>query len=804
MSQDVTLFTLFTGTAVLDFITILVLLGMLFLINESRRRKQIPAAFTDHLCNIMIIVNMIAAFFDGADYILEHILEADPSPSGVWLLMGSHTIYTLASETVMFLFMTYLICLAGRETVARKYWKFFIAPFVVTDILFLLNFFGQFLFTVDPVTNEYSHRGPYDAAILTAPLLFFAVTIFQLWKHNKRVIIVIVVLFVARTYFTIVLYGLSATSFVFTAAMIYAYLSIRDKRLLVQIGSALVLLFVLAVLLVGNAVTVSSFSSYLLTASETNSIHMREVIGEMQEYRALPWLIQYYMKQGNDLEKAAVREDTIFLLSGKNDLREITIEEAEAFTPGLQKLFAADCYKNISYLFENSVEQYSLMNTLFLMVPKGKDSAVILFSGERHEDGSSMLGDRIPQKNVRKGWENFEAASSQNFLNWTWKKYTGEDEFGFSIEVPVEGELNPLMLCNVIKGEVVSKKLSGSTVFRNHTILLLVLIGTIILILLYFIVLRPLASMKKCLVAYRRDKDTTKVIEQLSKIREYTHNEVGLFIDEFTSLTKEMEIYNNRMLQLTADKERAETEMRLATNIQESMLPNIFPAFPDRNEFDLYACMNPAREVGGDFYDYFLIDNDHLGLVIADVSGKGVPAALFMMASKIILANHARLNSSPAEVLSMVNREICANNRGEMFVTVWLGILDLSTGILTAANAGHEYPALKKPGGNFELFRNKHGFVIGGMDDIKYREYTMHLERGAKLFLYTDGVPEAENSRGEMFGTDRMLRALNDNPDADPMELLNHVRRVVGEYVGTAEQFDDLTMLCIEYNGIMK
>lgn len=246
---------------------------------------------------------------------------------------------------------------------------------------------------------------------------------------------------------------------------------------------------------------------------------------------------------------------------------------------------------------------------------------------------------------------------------------------------------------------------------------------------------------------------------------------------------------------------RISAELSLATNIQTSMLPHIFPAFPMRSEFDIYASMDAAKEVGGDFYDYFLIDDDHLGMVIADVSGKGVPAALFMMASKIILQNVAMLGYSPAEVLRRTNDAICSNNEAEMFVTVWLGILELSTGKLMTANAGHEFPALMQPGGVFELYQDKHGFVIGGMEGMRYKEQEIQMQPGSKLFVYTDGVAEATNSENELYGTERMIDALNVDPNATPQQILENVRADVDGFVKEAEQFDDLTMLCIEYRG---
>ena len=187
--------------------------------------------------------------------------------------------------------------------------------------------------------------------------------------------------------------------------------------------------------------------------------------------------------------------------------------------------------------------------------------------------------------------------------------------------------------------------------------------------------------------------------------------------------------------------------------------------------------------------------------MIADVSGKGIPAALFMMGSKILVQNYAMTGMHPADVLEAVNHQICQNNREQMFVTVWLGILEISTGKLTCSNAGHEYPVLKTPDGDFELYRDKHGFIIGGMDGMRYKEYELTLLPGTKLFVYTDGVPEATDADGRLFGTERMVAALNEQQDASPEALLRNVRAHVDAFVGDAEQFDDLTMVCLHYLG---
>ena len=280
-----------------------------------------------------------------------------------------------------------------------------------------------------------------------------------------------------------------------------------------------------------------------------------------------------------------------------------------------------------------------------------------------------------------------------------------------------------------------------------------------------------------------------------------TGDETQTLADAFASLTQRMKDYIRENEAITAEKERIGTELSVATRIQAAMLPSIFPPFPERSDFDIYASMDPAREVGGDFYDFFLIDEDHLCLVIADVSGKGVPAALFMMASKIILQSCAMLGNSPAEILRLTNEAICSNNEAEMFITAWVGILELSTGKLTAANAGHEYPVLKRADGGFELLRDKHGLVLGGLAGQTYAQYELQLEKGAKLFLYTDGVPEANTASGEMFSLERLLGALNAAADGTPEQILRGVRGALDEFVKDAEQFDDITMLCAEYKG---
>ena len=298
-------------------------------------------------------------------------------------------------------------------------------------------------------------------------------------------------------------------------------------------------------------------------------------------------------------------------------------------------------------------------------------------------------------------------------------------------------------------------------------------------------------------------ENITENIENDDEVRLdiHTGDELEILADSFQKMGTELKEYISDNLKITAEKERIGTELSMAARIQESMLPLEFPAFPDRDEFDLYAVMDPAKEVGGDFYDFFMIDDDHLGLVMADVSGKGVPASLFMMISKTILQEKAMNEVSTAKILADTNEAICRNNKEMMFVTVWIGILELSTGRLKAANAGHEFPVIRQPGGKYEFFEDPHGFVIGGMEGSSYTEYELNLEPGARLFVFTDGVPEAMDPDDNLFGPERLLGALNSDPDAEPEQLLKNVRASVDAFVKDAAQFDDLTMLGLHYFG---
>ncbi len=328
------------------------------------------------------------------------------------------------------------------------------------------------------------------------------------------------------------------------------------------------------------------------------------------------------------------------------------------------------------------------------------------------------------------------------------------------------------------------------------TVLLALVTSAIWMIYIRRQFVQPIRKASDEATRFARENVKGEPLGEISRIREI--EKLARSID---TMETDMVNYIDNLTAVTAEKERIGTELSLAKTIQETSVPNIFPPFPERTDFDIYASMTPAKEVGGDFYNFFLIDDEHLAFVIGDVSGKGVPAALFMMVTNIMISDRTRTGATPGEILTAVNRDICEHNQADMFVTVWLGILDLATGKVVAANAGHDDAAICRKDGSFELFKTRHGFVIGGMQGLKYRDFEIQLEAGDRLFLYTDGVPEATDANNGMFGMERTLDALNANKEKTPQEILDGVHASVNAFVGEAPQFDDLTMLCVEYRG---
>lgn len=535
-----------------------------------------------------------------------------------------------------------------------------------------------------------------------------------------------------------------------------------------------------------------------------------EVKLTIKEYPAYKWLIRYWYEHADSLDieydadfsSGTETENKSRLLNERYPgvpLKYINTEELQAMSEEDQKLYAEIVYSWITARFDQ-IHQANDTDYLFCVVTDDTyETQFFLFSaaepgavrGSEYEEvytlGTTVTVGKRQSEAMRLAKDNSgHLADAGKYMDY-YSYFTSDGD----LEVLIGMTYNLSGLMELINKQTV----------RNSSFAMIyqLVLSALCLGLISFFVLRPLRMVQKNIRLYKETKESSTVRSNLAEIN--PRNEIGDLSADVSDLAKEIDKYMKQIEAATAEEQRVSTELALAARIQEDLLPNEFPAFPGRKDFDIYAGMDPAKEVGGDFYDFFLIDETHLGLVIADVSGKGVPAALFMMGSKILVENYTMEGKSPSEVLCTVNEQICSHNHQEMFVTVWLGILDTVTGKIVAANAGHEYPAVQYSGGSFELLKDKHSFVIGGMDGIGIKEYELQLTPGSRLFLYTDGVPEATNADNRLFGTERMISALNEEPAASPEIILKNVRRRVDEFVQDAEQFDDLTMLCLEYKG---
>lgn len=294
--------------------------------------------------------------------------------------------------------------------------------------------------------------------------------------------------------------------------------------------------------------------------------------------------------------------------------------------------------------------------------------------------------------------------------------------------------------------------------------------------------------------------NSRELVAQCGKLSRI-HGEPGDLAEAFRKMMLDVERYVDDITHITREKERIRTELKVASHIQEDMLPDSHTLLSGREEFTLRASMTPAKEVGGDFYDFFLLDEDRLAFLVADVSGKGVPAALFMVVAKTLLQNWTRNSDAADQVFSHTNRDLCRENKNGMFVTAWMGVLTLSTGRLVFVNAGHTRPLLKRKDGEYFFPEERCGFVLAGMEDTRYVQEELWMKPGDALFLYTDGVTEANDAKGGLYGEKRLKEALNRRPDSPPEETLKAVWEDVAQFQGEAEQFDDITMLCVRYNG---
>lgn len=535
-----------------------------------------------------------------------------------------------------------------------------------------------------------------------------------------------------------------------------------------------------------------------------------EVTLSLKEYPAYQWLVKYWY---NHYEGMDVEYDVDFTQGTKTEekcrilgeayptftLKYATEEEITSMSEEHQKLYAEIVYSWYITRIDDIKRTYGVDYLFGVMTQDPYTDQFFLFSAADEGAVRGTNYEEVYPLGVQVTVSESQQYAMQNAeLNLNHLAAAGNYMDYYSYVDTIDGRT--LLIGLTFNIEDMAAEVRNSTVSGTiGAIIFQMALALACLAMIYHFVLNPLQKVQQNIRLYKENKDSKVVGENLSMIK--AKNEIGELSSDVTDLTVEIDNYLDEISTITKERERLGAELELASSIQSSQLPNIFPAFPDRKEFDIYATMDPAKAVGGDFYDFFMVDDDHLCMVIADVSGKGIPAALFMMASKIIIGNNAMMGKSPAKILHDANNSICKHNSEEMFITVWLGILEISTGRLVSANAGHEYPMVRRKDGLYETLKDSHGFILGGMEGVKYKETEIFLEPGSSVFVYTDGVPEATASDKSMFGNDRLLKALNQEPDADPEATLKNIRKALNDFVKEAEQFDDVTMMNLLYIG---
>ena len=523
-------------------------------------------------------------------------------------------------------------------------------------------------------------------------------------------------------------------------------------------------------------------------------------------------LAKQYIRRANEITSNALMSvthgaDTIGLARQVMDIYNNLTEEQRLLTgtPEYSEFFSSidkntgSTYSILTHMLETFVASEDVDDVYIAMFDEKNDALVYIADPESRY--RFMLGE----------WETLEHSEVEKFLNWNG---IGElydisvtERYGWlcTAGLPLydeNGELCAFVMTDVGADNILFTLFTYALQISLAIILATAIVTWVLTGYMRNKVITPINKIAEAANEYVKDKQAgIKTTNRFASLDIHASLELENLSTTMANMEKSLSENEEILLKANAEKQRIGVELSMANKIQASMLPTTFPAFPDRTEFDIFASMNPARMVGGDFYDFFLVDDDHLALVMADVSGKGIPAALFMMITKVIVQSCAMLGKSVAETLSKTNEALCNNNKTEMFVTLWMGIMEISTGKLTASNAGHEYPALLHNGKKFELYKDKHSLFIAGMADTKYTQYTIQMESGDKIFLYTDGVTEATNSKNKLFGTDRLIDALNIDPKQSPEDLLNTVSKAVDKFVGDAEQFDDITMMCFEYKG---
>ena len=551
------------------------------------------------------------------------------------------------------------------------------------------------------------------------------------------------------------------------------YVSLRTKAFRVILTGSLIL--ILAEITAG--LLLHAYSS--LRHYKVEARHLLDTMMALQDSAYIEKIFQETKKIYDSLPEEVLND-------------QMSEEFDNAFRPLVDDDFFAA--RDILVDFRENTQQ----RNMFLMFPdKGNNRVVYVVDGDEAEWAY------LPGQ-----WTDADIDETEKIMDSSWRlAITHSDEYGWigSDAEPVYAQDGELLGYAVVDMDL-NDFLQGMLSF----LVILVPVAVVVVVLLAFLFA---GMLKKHIIAHlismaAAARDYTQMDKvQLEEDTPSVYEPLGIeTADEMEDLWKSMIVMEAdvkdsiiRLREITAVQERMEAELAIATRIQMGMLPD---KFPDSPEYDLFASMEPAKEVGGDLYDFFMVDDTHLAMVIADVSGKGVSAALFMVIAKTLIQNQTEQGvQDPAQIFTIVNRKLMDVNRARMFVTAWLGILDVESGRIEYVNAGHEYPAIRRADWIFELIKDKHCVPLAASRKAVFRSGEFTIGRGDTLFLYTDGVPEANNEAGELLGNDRMLQILNRLPDADPKDVIANMKDGMAGFVKEADQFDDTTMLCIRFNG---
>lgn len=590
----------------------------------------------------------------------------------------------------------------------------------------------------------------------------------------------------------------------------------KPQKIMVQLLRPMVLFMIVLVLFDAIFLFLYNLSQSVKERYKSAYQLGRTAQAEMESYECLGFLIDYWEKNYDkmdliyDSETLALKEG---ILSDKNtgvvDLRMISSDEVRHLDAESQKLIAEICYCKLCNVFDNLKQSFD-PTPWFLYSFKIKDSHMLFFV-------TGTLGN---EKRVSEGGEVFELGMLYDYapgvypvLDEVNETKQPSDQMELSLTKNAESQVVHAFVPVYADGEMVSiigitldwkdlifEALRPSLIIFYASSMLFIVLGFFVYFGLRKYVTIPVGKEEEIISRYEENKNHEEAVKELATIQ--SGNEIQSLSESFSSMVSELGRYIEEVKSVTSEKERIEAELSMASSIQESQLPSTFPAFPNRKDIDLYASMTPAKEVGGDFYDFYMLDDENIALVIADVSGKGVPAALFMMISRLLIKNHMFNGESPREALFNVNNQLLENNDADLFVTVWLAKINLKTGKGLVSNAGHESPTIRRAGGKYEIIEYRHSPPIATLPNMKFEEHECEIHSGDSIFVYTDGVVEATNSDNKLFGPERMLEALNKEPDADPEKILGNVMDGIREFVGDAEQFDDITMLSVHFQEL--